>query len=140
MTFGNFNYVAILITGIAGFLIGALWYSPVLFGHQWMKLTGMTEKKMKAMKKNSNMGLIMLVGFLATLLTAFILANFIGFLGTGGPYRGLEIGFWVWLGFVFPVQLGMVLWEGKSVSLLALNTSHQLVMLIVMGAMLGAWA
>jgi hypothetical protein len=139
MTFVDVNYITVLVTGIVGFIIGALWYSPVLFGKQWMEFSGISSKKMKEMKKNG-MAMQMIIGFIATLLTSFILANFIVFAGATTALTGLKLAFWIWLGFVFPVQLGMVLWEGKSPNLLVINASHQLVMLIVMGTMLGLWA
>ena len=30
------NYVAILVSAVVAFLIGGLWYSPLLFAKQWM--------------------------------------------------------------------------------------------------------
>ena len=49
------------------------------------------------------------------------------------------VGFWNWLGFVAPVTLGSVLWEGKSPKLWVLNNGYYLVSLIVMGVILALW-
>jgi hypothetical protein len=32
----NINYRAIVAAAVAAFLIGALWYSPLLFGNEYM--------------------------------------------------------------------------------------------------------
>ena len=38
-----FNWPAILAATVAGMLLGALWYSPLLFGKAWMRALGKTE-------------------------------------------------------------------------------------------------
>lgn len=48
-------------------------------------------------------------------------------------------GFWNWLGFVAPVTLGAVLWEGKHWKLWFLNNGYYLVTLLLMGAVLALW-
>ena len=34
------NMLAVLVAAISGMVLGALWYSPVLFGKQWMAAIG----------------------------------------------------------------------------------------------------
>ena len=36
----NINYMAVIVSAAANFLLGWLWYSPMLFGKQWMKMMG----------------------------------------------------------------------------------------------------
>ena len=36
MTLPALNYLAVLVAGIVIFMIGGLWYSPVLFAKPWM--------------------------------------------------------------------------------------------------------
>ncbi len=127
------NYIAVLVAAIVAYAIGALWYSPVLFGKIWMQLS-----KVK-MKKNQNKGLMYFLGFLTTLITAYVLAMFLGMLNVVDITGGLTIAFWVWLGFLATTMLGGVLWENKPVKLYILNAAHSLVSLLVMGAILGVW-
>ena len=61
------NYLAVLVSAIIGMIIGALWYSPLLFGKLWMKLSGMTEKQLNEAKKKG-MGKMYLVAFIGVLL------------------------------------------------------------------------
>ena len=37
------NFLAVLVTGIVIFVLGGLWYSPVLFARRWVALMGKTE-------------------------------------------------------------------------------------------------
>ena len=42
------NWIAVLVAGISSFGLGAIWYSPKLFGNAWMKDNGLTEEKLRA--------------------------------------------------------------------------------------------
>ncbi len=114
------------------------WYSQAGFGKSWMKETGMTKKKMKKMAISPVQA--MTLGFLATVLTAYILAKVLFMTPLTGTMGGLQLGFWIWLGFVATTQLGVVLWEGKTVKLFTINTFYSLVNLLVIGAIIGAMA
>jgi hypothetical protein len=36
--FSEINWLAVLVSGLAYFALGALWYSPVLFSKKWIEL------------------------------------------------------------------------------------------------------
>src|SRR5439155_3880573 len=40
----NVNYLAVLVSGLAIFFLGGLWYSPVLFAKPWTRLMGKSEE------------------------------------------------------------------------------------------------
>lgn len=68
------SYSAILTAAIASFVIGGLWYSPMLFGPAWMK-----ELNIKAdSSQTRNMGKILGLAFVATLIIAINLSAFLG--------------------------------------------------------------
>ena len=46
----------------------------------------------------------------------------------------------IWIGFMATKALGGVLWEEKSWKLYFLNVSYDLVSLVAMGVIIGAWA
>ena len=131
------NYMAVLVAAVAAFALGFFWYSPMAFGKQWMKLSGISAKQTKA-KKNSMMS-NMLVGFISTLVMAYVLANFVSVLNITTWLNGAIAGFWIWLGFVGTVTLGGVLWKGEPVKLWVLNNAHNLLSLAVMGAIIAVW-
>jgi hypothetical protein len=56
-----------------------------------------------------------------------------------GMPAGLMCGFWNWLGFIAPVTLGTVLWEGKPWKLWALTNGYYLFSLLIMGVILAFW-
>ncbi|RJQ13442.1 DUF1761 domain-containing protein [Candidatus Parcubacteria bacterium] len=134
------NFWAVLGAAIASMVVGMLWYGP-LFGKQWMAMMGITKESMQTMKMTPKSA--MTGGFVASLVMSYVLAHSLVFaeayLGTSGVSAGLSTGFWNWLGFVAPVTLGVVLWEGKPWKLWFLNGSYYLVSLLVMGVILAVW-
>ena len=135
------NYLAIFVCGIVAMVVGSLWYGP-LFGKMWMSMMGITPEKMAAGKK-SDMTKSYVMMFIGSLVMAFVLAHSLVFASTymkvEGMNAGLMSGFWSWLGFIAPVTMGSVLWEGKSWKLWCLNNAYQLVTLLLMGVILASW-
>ena len=131
------NFVAVFVSGLVGMFIGYLWYG-VLFGKLWMKLSGV-----QTSKKPKGMGIRYTVQFVLTLLMAFVLAHSLLFASSYLKIEGIEAGLsaaiWNWLGFIVPVSLGAVIWEGKSFKLWILNSSLHLIKLMVMGIILALW-
>ena len=134
----DINYIAVLVSAIVSMFIGFLWYSPLLFGKVWMKESGQTKKDIKGVKKKG-MAPYYLAAFIATLLMSFILAYFVQYAAATTLFEGMQAGFWIWLGFVAPVLLGSVLWEGKSFRYYMINVFHYLATLLVMAGIMAVW-
>jgi hypothetical protein len=121
-------------------VVGSIWFGP-LFGKEWIRLSGLTPEKLEAAKKKG-MGKTYAVQFVGSLVMAYVMAHSLVFassyLKVSGLTAGLTTGFWNWLGFVAPVTLGAVLWEGKPLRLWALNNGCQLVTMLVMGVILAS--
>lgn len=129
----NINIWAVLVSSVAGFGLGAVWYTPVLFGNVWMKETGMTNEK----AKTANTAVVMGGGFLLTLVAAFNLAMFFG--GQIDLNGGILYGFLTGIGFVAPCLGILTLFEMTSGKLFLINAGYFTVMFTIMGAILGAW-
>lgn len=121
-------------------VLGFLWYSPMLFGKQWMKLKGyksMEECKEEQKKMGPWYGLT----FVMSLLTAYVLFHVMSmsmnFFHETPLNTGLVSAFWMWLGFVMPTQTTATIFGEKKWKLFAIDTSYQLVALLVMGVVLG---
>ncbi len=130
----SFNYLSILVATVSTFLLGGLWYSPVLFGRAWMQEMGFTDETLKA---KGNVGRIMGLSFLLELFMAFNLAAFIGGKASFpfGLFAGAAAGFG-WVALSFGVTY---LFERKSLRLFFINAGYHGVAFSIMGAILGAW-
>jgi hypothetical protein len=141
MHFHHINLLGVLVAAVSTMVIGFLWYSPLLFAKPWVREMGydMNDKaKMEEMKKSA--GPAYAGSFVASLVSAFMLALFLHWTRTENWQFGVLIGFHVWLGFVATVQLTGVLFMKQSMRLFAINTGYQLVCYVIMGAILGAWS
>src|SRR3989344_234051 len=129
----NVNYFAIVASTVVSMVLGALWYGP-LFGKKWLAFSGITEEvknKAKAKGMSKSFGLMFLGAFLMNYVLAHAIVFANAYLETEGVASGLVGGFWNWLGFIAPVTMGVVLWEGKSWGLWLINSGYYLVALSV---------
>jgi len=135
------NYFAVLLAAVAAMAVGFAWYSPVMFGKPWMKLMGYTTKSIEEAKKG--MGKMYALSMAASLITAYVLTHImvmsINFFQSDPLSTGLTSAFWVWLGFVAPVQMTDVIFGGKQWKLFSINTGYQLTSLLIMGIVLSLW-
>jgi len=141
MHFHHINLLGVLVAAISTMVVGFLWYSPMLFAKAWVREMGydMNDKaKMEEMKKSA--GPAYAGSFVASLVSAFVLALFLHWTRAENWQFGMLVGLHVWLGFVATVQLTGVLFMKQSMKLFAINTGYQLVCYLVMGAILGAWS
>jgi len=134
---------SVLVAAVVAFSIGVVWHSPLLFASARAKEMGhnpddkSTKAKMEKMKKN--MSKIFTLTFVTILLSAFVLGQVIELTRANSAINGAFVGFAVWLGFVTTVQLTSHLFSGQSTRLYLINTGHQLVCYLAMGAILAAW-
>lgn len=106
------NYIAVLVATVVQFIIGAIWYMPV-FGKLWGRMhdfdTLSPEAQAEAYKKMPPM---LVIQFITTLVTTFVLAMFLGALpASWNPYG---IAGFIWLGFVLPTQISAVIFGGTK--------------------------
>lgn len=135
----NVNLLAVGGAAVASMILGFAWYSPVLFGKPWMKLMGYTEKSLK--EAQAKMGPMYALSFLGALVMAYVLSHVSTLSAAFFQYplqtAAISSGFWMWLGFVAPVQMTDVIFGDKKWKLYAINTGYQLVSLLLMGAIIG---
>lgn len=122
------SFISILAAGITSVVIGWIWFHPKVFGGAYM--AGMTSEMQERGKKR------MPVSVILTLLASMIVAWVMTFVGNAlyefvDVVGAVELGFWIWLGFIAPSMLGAVLWEQKPFKLYLINSLYWLVNLIV---------
>jgi hypothetical protein len=133
MTLQNLNVWAILTAAVSAFLVGGLWYSPVLFGAIWKKAN-----RFGAEEPPPATASIFALSFVLSLVMAFNLAMFLNDPKTNlawGATAGFLAGFgWVTMG------IGIVsMFERRPWSYVVVNGGYLTVALVLMGAILGAW-
>ena len=132
------NFWPILVASIIAFVIGAFWYSPLLFGKEWMTLVGISEKEANKMTFATTWKLY--VGqFIATLVEFGVLAFILSVTNARSAADGAIIAFLIWLGFNATEGVGKLMWEKKPLKLILISSVAMLVSLVIGGVIMGAW-
>jgi hypothetical protein len=139
MTFTGLSYLAIVVAAVAGWMLGAAWY--MVFSKPWQEAVGMTARKMSAAQKSPGFYVPFVVSFLALIVMAWVLAGLIAHLGPGQftVRNGIISGAFCWLGFVFTTMAVNNGFAGRDRRLLLIDGGHWLAVLLLMGAILGAF-
>jgi len=133
------NILAVLASGVAGVVIGMAWYAPTVFGSLWMKEAGLDPNSSKMEEGKKKMPLHAATAFVAGVVLAWVMAYFALVWGSATLGSALELGFWIWLGFMVPGHLSSVLWEGKSLKYFAINAGFWLVNTLVVATIVSVW-
>ena len=131
--FEDINILAVLVAAVANMIVGALWYSPVLFGNYWMQLSKI--KDVDAKEGQKAMGLMVI----PAVIMAFVLAILLNTFNVTEVDQALEMGFLLWLGFVATTNVTNVLFERKPYQSYILHVAYELVSILVMAIILTSW-
>src|SRR5438128_10218266 len=84
------NYLAVLVAAVSVFVLGWLWYSPLLFFKPWMRLRGMDP--VAAMAGAKMPGGKLLIELARCLVLAYVIARFVARLGVSRPLGAVRFG------------------------------------------------
>lgn len=129
----NLNFFAILVAAISSFIIGSMWYSPILFGKIWMKELNFTDEDLQ----NGNVTRLYIISFFVAIVIALNLAFFIG--NNAGAVWGTTAGALAGFGWVAMAMGLTYLFEGKSLRLYLINAGYHVVTFTIMGGIIGVW-
>jgi len=127
------NYIAVVVAAVAGFLLGWGWY--MVFGKVWMAGLGRRKEDCdKAMPIAP-----MVIAGVSCLVMAYMLAGLMGHIDQVSVRGGAISGFFVWIGFVLTTIATTQAFEGLKPVVTAIDAGHWLAVLVLMGAIIGAF-
>ncbi len=133
------NYLALILAVVVSMAIGFAYYMNPIIAKPWMKLMGYSKEDVKP--TGNEMAKMYGTSAVLALVTAFVLSHVmtmsIAYFNYSPVMTGLMSAFWMWLGFIMPVQATDVLFSKKPIKLFAINTFHQLLSLLGMGIVIG---
>lgn len=136
------NYLAVFAAAVVMFILGGLWYSPVLFAKKWIALQGRTEEQERAQAAAANMPLMYTSAFVCALITAIVMAHIMAHMASimpTGAVHGAFFGFMAWLGFAAPTSYATALFSGKPKQLWFIDSMYNLVSFVLAALILAAW-
>lgn len=130
--------IPVLVVAALYWILGGIWYSPLLFANKFVALIGWTPEQIAALQQAGETQSLILA-FISSLVVSFILAHFLRYTKANNVADGLKTAFWLWLGFSVTTNLETVLFEKRALGLFLINDSYHLVGFLMMGAILAIW-
>ena len=128
------NHWAVLLCAAVNLLLGALWYSPMLFYKSWMKENKFTEEDVKKVNPAKTYGITIVL----SIMISYNLAFFLGDDKTDAAW-GTTAGFMAGFGFSALIFTVVALFEQRSWKYILINGGYITVYFTVIGFILGAW-
>jgi hypothetical protein len=126
---GGINLLAVLVAAVVAFVVGGIWYAPMLFGERWQ-----TEPRLTEHLRAHQPGLVFGIGFLLSLIAALMFAIFLGPRPSmqAAVVTGCAAGVvWVAAGFLRNLRSRIAM--GKSLELSLINGGFHAVQFMVLG-------
>lgn len=126
------NWLAVLAATFAAFVLGGLWYSPILFAKAWQRAAGVSDEALKS----ANMPAVFGLAFVFTLVMVVNLAFFVN-----GADLTMTLAYSLAAGFGWAaLGLGVVaLFERRPPAYFLINRGYLTLAFLLMGIILGLW-
>ena len=138
MTFTGINHWAVLVAAVVGWLASAAWYMSL--GKVWAAALGKTPEQMHAERSKPGAFLPFIYAFIANIVIAWMLAGVLGHLGPGQVtlLNGAISAAFLWFGFILTTMAVNYTFAGRRMHLLLIDAGNWLIVLLVIGAVVGA--
>ena len=133
MMLKDIHILPIIIAALSAFLVGGLWYSPLLFGKVWQLAEGLSD----AQCQKGHKPLVYTAAFLLSILSATVLSYILG--AKPSLSYAVAISFLIGLGFI-TTSLGVnYLFAQRDVKLFLIDSGYHIVQFITYGIIFGVW-
>jgi hypothetical protein len=128
------NHIAVFVCALMSLVVGAVWWSPVLFAKAWQKENGLTDEQLAGANMLKTFGLT----FLLAWIMSYNLAFFLGAPGTTWQW-GVAAGLLTGIGWVATMFIVIALFEQRSLKYILINCGYVTVYFALIGFILGIW-
>ncbi len=130
----NVNHLAVFVCALMSLVIGAVWWSPLLFSKAWQKETGLSDDELAKANPAKNFGLSFLLAYVISYNLAFFLSD------SATDWKwGLTAGLLAGVGWAVTSYIIISLFEMRSLKHMLINCGYLTVYFAVVGLILGAW-
>ncbi|MBP9774103.1 MAG: DUF1761 domain-containing protein [Candidatus Peribacteraceae bacterium] len=128
------NIIGIILSVIAIMAIGMAWYSPSLFGKQWISMTHFAKMPKKEMQQKAKMGYI--VSLVSSIIMAFIFNAILQTMSVTSAGEASIYGLILWAGFVATTIANSYAFNQKPLKLFAIDAGYYLASIMAAGVLL----
>ncbi|HEX8422513.1 MAG TPA: DUF1761 domain-containing protein [Pyrinomonadaceae bacterium] len=132
------NYAAVFVSAVVYWVLGGIWYSPLLFGGKFIEIMRWSPEQLARIEADGAGGQLALA-FVGSLVASYVLAHIVRYLNAESAADGAKTGLWLWLGFIVTTNLNTVFFEFRPLGLYLINIGYHLVAFLAMGTLLAVW-
>ena len=138
VTFSTVSYLAIVIAAAIAWLASAAWYMSL--SRLYTAALGRTPQQMAEDRKKPGAFLPYVYAYVANVIIACMLAGLLAHLGVGQVTlrNGIVSAGFLWFGFVLTTMTVNYSFSGRDRRLLLIDLGNWLIVLLVIGAVIGA--
>jgi hypothetical protein len=133
------NYLAVLVAGVVIFVLGGLWYSPLLFAKRWMALMGKTKEELEAAAKGGSMPVLYGLAFLCGLVIAWGMAVVVNHFPPFTLGRAAGLGLFCWAVFAAPTSFATAIFSSTPKGLWLINSAYNAVSFVLAALVIVGW-
>jgi hypothetical protein len=139
MAFAGINHLAVLVAAVLAWLASAVWYMSLC--KLYAAALGKTPEQAAADRKKPGAFLPFVYAFVANIVIAWMLAGVLGHLGPGQvtPKNGIISAAFLWFGFILTTMTVNYSFSGRDKRLLLIDVGNWLIVMLVIGAVIGAF-
>lgn len=134
--FLQLNWLAVLVTAIVYFLLGAIWYSKAMFGAKWAGLVGLD---MSDPDKKKGMGKMMAGTFLLILVSCIALAMLVHRLDLSVIISALKLGLITGIAFASTAVSISFIYESRPLALYFIDCGYHVTGHLIAAVILVGW-
>lgn len=126
------NFTALAVVVLIAFVASSLWYSPLLFGREFLELSGSSSTPQPNVLKA-------FFELVRTFVLAYVIARLMLRLNVSGWREALKIGLLLWIGFPVVLLTGSMLWQNVPWQLAAIHSGDWLIKLLLIPLTIAIW-
>ena len=126
-----FEWLPSLIAAVSAFILGGLWYSPVLFGKVWQREAGLSDEQLRGANRVRIFSLGFILCLVAAIAFSMVITPEAGFFMAF--HSGIGVGLF-WVATSFGVNY---LFELKSLKLWLINAGYHTLQFTLYGLIFG---
>jgi hypothetical protein len=138
-TLGQLNWLAVIVGGLIYFVLGALWYSPVLFARPWQKAIGWDPTTQPEPQQNP---LTYVVPGLAYIVMAVATGMIAKATGSDTFAEGIVLGVIIGVGYALASSLVAAFFTPNSpqpIVLFGITGSYNFIGFLIMAVIVSVW-
>ncbi len=135
MAIPEINWLAVFVAAAVSFILGGLWYSPVLFAKPWMKALGKTKEDCQG----QSAGAAYVFAFIGALVSAIVLVIFLSYAQADTIGEGIMVALLAWVGFSGIHSFVSGQFHGRPVILFLIDSGFNFVCMLIAASILAVW-